>query len=143
MIEAGKAKRAGLLATQGIRGGATGRRWPGSSETGDIFFAVSDRDWVLDGANVHISMVGFDDGGEAARTLDGKPVGAINANLTATADITQAKRLAANLNLSFMGDTKGGPFDIPFEKAREFCTRRTSAASRAAMWCCRGATAWT
>ena len=34
----------------------------GSRQTGDIFFAESDREWILDGANVHISMVGFDCG---------------------------------------------------------------------------------
>ena len=31
-------------------------------ESGDIFFAESDREWILDGATVHISMVGFDGG---------------------------------------------------------------------------------
>jgi hypothetical protein len=119
MIEAGKTRRAGLLATQGIRGGASRETLARIKQTGDIFFAVSDRDWILDGANVHISMVGFDDGTEARRTLDGRAVTTINPNLTATADITQARRLSANLNLSFMGDTKGGPFDIPFPKALE------------------------
>jgi type II restriction/modification system DNA methylase subunit YeeA len=119
MIEAGKVRRAGLLATQGIRGGANRQTLARIKTTGDIFFAESDRDWILDGANVHISMIGFDDGAEAGRTLDGRPVAAINPNLTATADITTARPLAANLNLSFMGDTKGGAFDIPLEKALE------------------------
>jgi hypothetical protein len=117
IIEAGKVRRAGLLATQGIRGGANRESLARIKASGDVFFAVSDRDWILDGAHVHISMVGFDDGSEAGRVLDGRPVETINANLTATADITQARRLPENLNLSFMGDTKGGPFDIPFEKA--------------------------
>jgi hypothetical protein len=63
-IENGKCKRAGLLATQGIRGGASREVLKRIKETGDIFFAVSDRDWVLAGASVHISMVGFDDGSE-------------------------------------------------------------------------------
>ena len=40
-------------------------------DTGDIFFAVADRDWMLDGAAVHVSMVGFDNGAETARILDG------------------------------------------------------------------------
>jgi hypothetical protein len=115
----GRPKRAGLLATQGIRGGANRDTLARIRRSGDIFFAVSDRDWVLDGANVHISMVGFDDGSDTARALDGKRVSTINANLTASADITRAKRLAENLDLSFMGDTKGGPFDIPFAKADE------------------------
>ena len=61
-IEKGLCKRAGLLATQGIRGGANREVLKRIKETGGIFFAESDREWVLDGANVHISMIGFDDG---------------------------------------------------------------------------------
>ncbi len=108
MIEAGAVKRAGLLATQGIRGGANRESLNRIKQTGDIFFAVSDRDWVLDGAAVHISMVGFDDGTETNRILDDKSVATINRNLTSNADITQAHRLDANLGVGFMGDTKGG-----------------------------------
>ena len=48
-----------MLATQGIRGGANREVLKRIKETGDIFFAESDRDWILDGANVHVSMVGF------------------------------------------------------------------------------------
>src|SRR5205085_2296224 len=63
-IADGKCKRAGLLATQGIRGGANREVLKRIKEAGDIFFAESDRDWVLDGANVHISIIGFDGGSE-------------------------------------------------------------------------------
>ena len=45
-IEAGKAKRAGLLATQSIRGGANRKVLERIKETGDIFWAQSDRDWI-------------------------------------------------------------------------------------------------
>ena len=82
-------------------------------EGGDIFWAESDRPWILDGANVHVSMVAFDDGSETDRTLDGKPAATVNANLTAAiADLTRAVVLAENRGIAFMGDTKGGPFDI-------------------------------
>ena len=58
-------------------------------------------------------MVAFDDGSETHRVLDGRAVAAIHANLSAaSADITAAKRLSANRELAFMGDTKGGAFDI-------------------------------
>jgi REP element-mobilizing transposase RayT len=59
LIADGKVSRAGLLATQGIRGGVNRDVLKRIKESGDIFFAISDRDWILDGANVHISMVGF------------------------------------------------------------------------------------
>jgi type II restriction/modification system DNA methylase subunit YeeA len=111
-IEEGKSKRAGLLATQGIRGGANREVLKRIKETGDIFFAESDRAWVLNGANVHVSMVGFDDGAEQQKILDKTAVSAINSNLTSTADVTQAGVVADNLNVAFMGDTKGGAFDI-------------------------------
>ena len=44
MIEQGKAKRAGLLATNSIRGGANRKVLERIKETGDIFWAQSDRD---------------------------------------------------------------------------------------------------
>ncbi len=118
-IERGKTGRAGLLATQGIRGGANRDVLKRIKETGDIFFAESDREWILDGANVHVSMIGFDRGEESSRILDGKSVAVINSNLTATADITQATGLLENVGLSFMGDTKGGAFDIAAARAEE------------------------
>lgn len=111
-IAAGATRRAGLLATQGIRGGANRRVLERVAETGGLFFARSDDAWVLDGANVHISFVGQDDGSEAERELDGHRVAAINPDLTTGIDLTRARRLRENLGVAFMGDTKGGAFDI-------------------------------
>ncbi len=116
-IAIGKTRRAGLLATQGIRGGLGRNVLERIKETGDIFFAYADRPWILAGANVHISFVGQDDGSEADRTLDGLPVGEINANLTTGVDLTRARRLRENLGVAFIADVKGGSFDIPAEIA--------------------------
>ncbi len=118
--EAGKCKRAGLLATQGIRGGANRDILKAIKKSGDIFFAESDRPWILEGANVHVSMIGFDNGEESFKTLDGKSVVQINANLSASADITAAIPLQDNLELAFMGTTKGGTFDIAGDAAIGF-----------------------
>ena len=124
-IAAGHTRRAGLLATQGIRGGANREVIKRIKESGDIFFAIGDREWILDGAAVHISMVGFDDGSEKERTLNGCPVPAIHPNLSASAaDTTQAVVLPENRGLSFMGDTKVGPFDIPESLARKMLPAR-------------------
>lgn len=121
MVEAGTCRRTGLLATQAIRGGASRETLKRIKQTGDIFFGVSTRDWVLDGANVHVSMVGFDEGVETGRTLDGRPVTTINSDLSAaTADATTARRLEGNLGIAYMGDTKGGAFDIDEARALEF-----------------------
>jgi type II restriction/modification system DNA methylase subunit YeeA len=119
MVEAGGVSRAGLIATQGIRGGANRRVLERMKESGDIFLAWDDEPWVLDGAAVHVSLVGFDDGAEQDKRLDGRPVATINANLTAGVDLTRAKRLPENLGIAFMGDTKGGAFDISEAVAHE------------------------
>ncbi len=111
-IKARKTHRAGLLGTQGIRGGANRAVLERILESGGIFMAWSDRNWILDGANVHVSIVGFDDGSQTERRLDGKLVVRIHANLTSEADTTTAETLAENAGLCFMGTTKIGAFDI-------------------------------
>ncbi len=107
-----RTKRAGLLATQGIRGQANRRVLERINESGAIFFARSDEPWVLAGATVHISFVGQDSGSEVERSLDGRHVGAINPDLTSGVDTSRAASLAANAGKAFMGDIKVGPFDV-------------------------------
>jgi hypothetical protein len=80
--------------------------------TGAIFFAYSDQPWILSGANVHISFIGQDDGSDGVRTLNGLSVDSINADLTSGLDLTQARRLRENQDQAFVGDEKGGPFDV-------------------------------
>jgi hypothetical protein len=121
-VEMKKCNRAGLLATQGIRGGANRDTLKRIKETGDIFFAESDRDWVLAGANVHVSMVAFDNGAEKARVLDGRSVKQISAQLAAAAEIHTARLLEASTGISFMGITPAGPFDVPEDQAIEWLT---------------------
>jgi len=118
LIAGGNIRRAGLLATNSIRGGANRRVLERIKETGDIFWAESDRAWVLNGANVRVSMVGFDAGTEMARQLDNQPVASINPDLTATAALTTAHGLKENLGLSFQGPSPKAPFDIPVAVAR-------------------------
>lgn len=111
-IQKGKAKRAGLIATQAIRAGANRKVLERIKQHGDIFMAWSDREWVLDGADVRVSLIAFDGGHEIERELDGRPVQSIHSNLSSAADITRARRLTTNQERCFMGDTKGGAFDI-------------------------------
>ena len=122
MVADGKAHRVGLLATQGIRGGRNRVVLQRIKESGDIFFAESDRKWMLDGAAVQVSMVGFDDGAETGRVLDGRSVESINANLTSGVDVTLAAKLDENRGLCFEGDKKAGPFEIPQALAETMLT---------------------
>ncbi len=117
-VEDSATRRAGLLATQNIRGGPNQRVIRRIKQSGDIFFARADDPWVLAGANVHISFIGQDDGAEADRELDGVRVTSINPDLTAGLDLTMALRLNENLGIAFQGVTLGGPFDIPENEAR-------------------------
>jgi type II restriction/modification system DNA methylase subunit YeeA len=117
LIEHKKCKRAGLLATQGIRGGLNREVLNHIKATGEIFFAESDREWILAGANVHVSMVGFDDGTDKERVLDGKKVSVINSNLTATADTTKTGKLSTNRAVGFIADVKAGKFDLDDSEA--------------------------
>jgi hypothetical protein len=118
-IELGKAKRAGLLATQSIRGGVNRHVLDRIKEKGDIFWAQSDREWLLDGATVHVSMIGFDDRTISTRFLDGQPAPKINADLTAGVDVVGAESLTENANICFMGPSPKARFDISEEIAAE------------------------
>ena len=100
--------------------GQTGKCLKRIKETGDIFFAESDRDWILAGANVHVSMIGFDAGAESRRLLDGKPVERINPNLTAQNDTTRALTLLRNQNLCLRASEKGGDFVLNDAEALRF-----------------------
>jgi type II restriction/modification system DNA methylase subunit YeeA len=119
-IKAAKSSRVGLVATNSIRGGAN-RQVVDRIETDTrLFEAWSDQPWVVDGAAVRVSILCFgkDDG---PLRLDGKIVSVINSDLTNGAvNLTKARRLVENANVAFMGDTKGGAFDIPGGLARQW-----------------------
>jgi hypothetical protein len=118
LIEKKGSERAGLLATQGIRGGANRAVLKRIKETGDIFFAESDREWILNGAMVHVSMVGFDGGREGVRYLDGISVTKIAPNLSAKGDTTVAARLDENELIGFIGVAQKAPFDLSDDEAK-------------------------
>jgi type II restriction/modification system DNA methylase subunit YeeA len=67
-----------------------------------------------------VSLVCFGNGEGA--TLDGQPVEAIHADLTAGGglDLTQAKPLKVNTGVSFQGSQKIGAFDIEGDLARQW-----------------------
>ena len=123
-----KAKRAGLVATNRIRGHANRRALEAATATRRIFEAWSDEPWVIDGAAVRVSLVCFsraDDGSASGVQLDGEPVDKIYTDLTGHRggpglDFTRVRRRPENAVVAFMGDTKGGPFDVSGDQAREW-----------------------
>ncbi|MHB9101850.1 MAG: DUF559 domain-containing protein, partial [Sulfuricella sp.] len=139
-IEAGNCQRAGLVATNSIRGGANQQvlarilnsprplAGEGSGErVMRIFNAWSDEEWINEGAAVRVSLVCFSSvipaqAGIQSVVLNGQPVESIHADLTAGdgLNLTQAKQLKENAAVCFMGASKKGAFDIEGDLARQW-----------------------
>ena len=120
-ITAGKLSGAGLVTTNSIRGGANRRVLEPIAQAGAISTAWADESWTLDGAAVRVSLVCWGHARAPAPMLNGVAVPAIHADLTAgAANLTMARRLLENAGVAFMGDTKGGAFDVPGELARQW-----------------------
>ncbi|HLY46360.1 MAG TPA: class I SAM-dependent DNA methyltransferase [Stellaceae bacterium] len=118
----GKTQRAGLVATNSMRGGANRRVLDRIVREGVIFDAWDDEKWVVEGVAVRVSLICFSgDEDERRPRLDGEPVERISSDLTAAkSDLTRARPLTENKGVAFMGDTKGGAFDIPGDLARRW-----------------------
>jgi len=132
-MAAGKLTRAGLVSPNSIRSGANREVLKPVVDHGRIFEAWSDEDWTVEGAAVRVSMVCFDTLKGGTAYLDGQEAGAIFADLEAQrggVDLTSAKPLAENRHTAFMGDTKGGPFDIDADVARAWLRRPLNPAGR-------------
>ena len=128
-IQSGKATRAGLVATNSIRGGANRRALQVATDTRRIFEAWSDEPWVIDGAAVRVSLICFGNAADERLTetrLDGQVVNEIYTDLTAHSDgaagidLTAARRLTVNAKVAFIGDAKHGTFDVSGDQAREW-----------------------
>ena len=116
-IERQKAKRAGLLTTQNVRGALTRPVLQQICDTGAIFLAYSDEPWIGDGAAVRISIVGQDNGTEENYQLDDHSVEHINPDLTTGPYLASAKVLTGSRGIAFMGGKRNGPFDIDSDMA--------------------------
>lgn len=111
--------RVGLISTNSIRGGSNRKVLDRIKEIGDIFFAWSDNSWILDGASVRVSIIGFDGGQQINKTLDGIQVSQINSDLTTSTNVTVAENLEENSKVSFQGIVIRGPFRLPKAEAKK------------------------
>lgn len=136
MIVSGRAQRAGLVATNSIRGGANREVLKPIVEHGTIFEAWSDEEWTVDGAAVRVSLVCFEMEERGTPVLNGRPIPTIFADLSAErsgTDLTSAARLRSNRDIAFQGPVKVGPFDVSGSLARRWLqlpanpNRRTNA----------------
>lgn len=129
-IEVMASSRAGLLATNSIRHGANRETLKRINSSGAIFLAYADEPWILEGAAVRISSIGFDDGSEKDRILDGQSVMAINPDLSSGLDLTVARMLHDNQGFAFIGIQKTGSFDVSDELAQQWLSLPNNANGR-------------
>lgn len=119
-LRAKQLSRIGLLATQGIRGRDNRRALEHLADHGVIFDAWADREWVLDGAAVHVSIVCFAQAEIGVFYLDGVPVTSINPDLSSGLSLGDALTLSENgPPLWTVGTQKGGSFDFESDRASE------------------------
>ena len=119
LVSEGALARAGLVATNSIRGGKNRTVLDQITREGEIYDAWADEPWVVDGADVRVSLVCFSKKNASLPVrLDGLPVPHINADLTTGIDMTAAARLISNRSAAFIGGMKKGAFDISGNLAR-------------------------
>ena len=120
LVAEGKVARAGLVATNSIRGGHNRPVLDRIVSDCAIFDAWSDEPWVVDGAAVRVSLVCFASfDAHLPVSLNGGATTRIHADLTKFGiDLTQVARLNRKSAVAFLGVYKNGPFDIPGDLAR-------------------------
>jgi hypothetical protein len=120
MIEAGRCRRAGFVATNSIRKNTNLPVLHRIADTTRIFAAWPEEKWDIEGAAVDVSLICFGDAGDELAILDGEPVTQIYPDLTAGLNLTLAKPLGQNAGAAMLGIQKSGPFDVPGTVAREW-----------------------
>lgn len=126
MLEGGRAAAAGLVATNSIRGGANRRVLDRVISTATIIDAWADEPWINEGAAVRVSLVCFAAAKTVSARLNGEVTHRIDSNLSALdggaedVSLTKATTLKENLRVALQGPTKGGPFEIPGDLARQW-----------------------
>jgi type II restriction/modification system DNA methylase subunit YeeA len=119
-IKIGKSRFAGLVATNSIRGGTNRFVLDEIVKDFQLFEAWSDEPWVVDGANVRVSLICFGQWKGVAK-LDGREVERINSDLSSSkANLILAKKLADNRDRAFIGIQPTGPFQVTGALAREW-----------------------
>jgi len=114
-MQCGDLSRAGLVATNSIRGGANRTVLKPIAEHGGIFDAWSDEAWTVEGAALRVSMICFGSKLPSHPKLNGKVVDKILSDLTANAagfDLTKSSRISENKGVCIRGIETGGPFEF-------------------------------
>ncbi|MEQ9504801.1 MAG: class I SAM-dependent DNA methyltransferase [Hyphomonas sp.] len=120
-IESGQLFRAGFVATNSVRVGASRSVLVTIVERGRVFESWSDEEWVVEGAAVRVSLICFDGARLKSARADGEQVEVISSTLSGRAtDTARAETLQQNRDVAFIGIQKNGPFDVVEDKAHEW-----------------------
>ena len=111
-------KRVGFVSTNMIRSPVNAFVADTLYRLAPIKAAWSNEEWVVDGADVRVSLVVCDVNKGVDRYLDGTGVSAITSELKAQAfNLGDRKPLPSNVGKAVRGIEKGGPFDLSREQA--------------------------
>ncbi len=127
-VQAKQTKRVGLVSTNSIRGGANKKVLKAIRAIAQIYDVWDDEPWVLDGAAVRVSLICFAAPEQNLKiSLNGHPALEVFSDLTGRThaggiDLAAAATINQNRYVAFMGDTKGGAFDVAGEIARFWLT---------------------
>ena len=112
---------AGFVATNMIRSTVNRRVMTEIAKGGAIFNAWSDEPWVVEGADVRVSLVCYRLAYSGQQKLNDRYVNHIHPDLSGgSQDLTKAKPLTEMQNRAVRGIERGGPFDVSGELARSW-----------------------
>ncbi len=118
-IERG-AQRIGFVATNMVRSPANSTVANLLYERAPVIFALSDEPWVVDGADVRVSLIACAAAPTNGALLDGNAVGRVTPDLKALkVNLQTSKALGHNRKRAVRGVEKGGPFELKGELARQ------------------------
>lgn len=112
----------GLIATSAIRAGNNLAFFHRITDTQSLFEVWDDEPWVLDGANVRVSIICASSDPQDSLRLNGEVVSQINSDLTSFSfgGFARARRLSENLQIAFQGSKKVGDFEVDRKVAEDF-----------------------
>ena len=122
-INDGVVRKAGLVSTNSIRHGIDSKILVKLAKQNSIFCAWSDEAWVVEGADVRVSVVCIEKKASGFM-LNGGSVERITSDLSdALFDNGDLKKLAQNAKASFVGVILNGPFEIDGKTARNWLSQ--------------------